>query len=131
MKSKTSKKNKQNTTQQKSLQHKKDMPPPPHPPPPLHLRHHNQRKTQEKQNLKLSSPNPTSSHLSLFLSPCSSPGSQIRLQIGHGKQKTQKNKNKKRNTKKDEKDARLLSPPGWLTRGRGEERRDEIVQQLP
>jgi hypothetical protein len=32
--------------------------------------------------------------------------------------------------KKDEKDARLLSPPGCLTRGRGEKRRDEIVQQL-
>jgi exopolysaccharide biosynthesis protein len=61
---------------------------------------------------------------------CSSPGSRIRLQIGHGKQQPQKNKNKKRNTKKDEKDARLLSPPGWLTRGRGEKRRDEIVQQL-
>jgi hypothetical protein len=32
--------------------------------------------------------------------------------------------------KEDEKNARLLSPSGWLTRGRGEKRRDEIVQQL-
>jgi hypothetical protein len=82
--------------------------------------------TQEKQNLKLSSPNPSSSHLSLFFSPCSSSGSQIRLKIEHGKQQPQKNKNKKRNTKKNETNERLLSPRGWLTHGRGEKRREEM-----
>jgi hypothetical protein len=36
----------------------------------------------------------------------------------------------RKETRTNEKDARLLSPPGWLSRGRGEKRRDEIVQQL-